>query len=184
MHISYTRSDAASSVNTSSGPSVSRTKAGIINRLALALIAITTCGIAAAQPTGGVYQVTNLISDAASSTTPAANVIDSKFINPWAISASGTWWISTEGSGYNYIVSSTTTPVPPATYNKVTVPAAGTTNPGFPTGSVTTGGSPATALILSNGTKATFLFSTLDGTISGWNGPIGQTGTSPDHHQQ
>lgn len=145
------------------------------SRAVLTLIAIATCGIAAAQPAGGVYQVTNLISDG----SVPATITDAKFLNPWAISASGTWWISTEASGYNYIVSSTTTPVPPATYNKVTVPAAtgGPTAIGTPTGSVTTGGSPATALILSNGTKANFLFSTLDGTISGWNAPIGQTGT-------
>jgi uncharacterized protein (TIGR03118 family) len=140
----------------------------------LTLIATAACGIAPAQPAGGVYQVTNLISDG----SVPATVTDAKFLNPWAISASGTWWISTEASGYNFIVSSTTTPVPPATYNKVTVPAAGTTNPGFPTGSVTTGGAPTTSIILSNGTHAAFLFSTLDGTISGWNGPIGQAGTA------
>jgi uncharacterized protein (TIGR03118 family) len=146
------------------------------SKLVLTLIATATCGIATAQPTGGVYQVTNLISDG----SVAATITDAKFLNPWAISVSGTWWISTEASGYNYIVSSTTTPVPPATYSKVTVPAAtgGTTATGTPTGSVTTGGSPTTALILSNGTKASFLFSTLDGTISGWNGPIGQAGTA------
>jgi uncharacterized protein (TIGR03118 family) len=139
----------------------------------LTLIATAACGIAAAQPTGGVYQVTNLLSDG----SVPANVTDAKFLNPWAISATGTWWISTEASGLNYVVSSTAATVGTVSF-KVTVPAAGTTNPGFPTGSVTTGGSPATALILPspNNTKANFLFSTIDGTISGWNGVVGQNG--------
>ncbi|HXE08496.1 MAG TPA: TIGR03118 family protein [Acidobacteriaceae bacterium] len=111
----------------------------------------------------GAYTVTNLVSDG----SVPATVTDANFINPWGISVSGTWWISAAGTGYNYVVSTV-----PAISFKVIVPsAANATANGFPAGSVTTGG--ATGMILPNGTKASFLFSTLDGTISGWNSKLG-----------
>jgi uncharacterized protein (TIGR03118 family) len=110
------------------------------------------------------YKVANLLSDGS---VTAANT-DPNFKNPWAISASGTFWISAANTGYNYVV-------PPAgtVAFKVIVPsaAAPNTTPGLPAGSVTTGGT--VGMVLSNGTKASFLFSTLDGTISGWNSKLG-----------
>jgi uncharacterized protein (TIGR03118 family) len=111
--------------------------------------------------------VTNLISDG----SVAAIVTDPGFLNPWAISTSGTWWISTANTGSNYVVPSAT-----ATISfKIVVPSAtNPTSPGSPAGSVTTAG--ATGMVLPNGTKANFLFSTLDGTISGWNGGLGTAG--------
>ena len=92
----------------------------------------------------------------------------SQLINPWAISASGTWWIATAGTGFDYAISTV-----PAISFKVIVPAASglVTATGLPAGSVTTGGT--TGMILPNATKASFLFSTLDGTISGWNSKLG-----------
>ncbi|HVG26272.1 MAG TPA: TIGR03118 family protein [Acidobacteriaceae bacterium] len=111
------------------------------------------------------YKVTNLVSDGS---VPAVTT-DPNFLNPWAISASGTWWVSTANSGFNYVIPSATN----AISFKVIVPPAGggTTKTGTPTGSVTTGG--ASGMILPNGTKASFIFSTLDGTISGWNSRLG-----------
>ena len=114
----------------------------------------------------GAYKVTNLVSDG----SVPATVMDSSFVNPWAMSVSGTWWISTANTGLNYVVSSSTS----AISFKVVVPPASGTGSGFPAGSVTTAGS--TGLILPNGTKASFLFSTLDGTISGWNNKLGAGG--------
>src|SRR5579871_1716048 len=127
-----------------------------------ALLAVALANPAAAQ-TSGAYKVTNLISDG----SVPANVTDAGFINPWAISTSSTWWISTANTGFNYVVASTPTA---GTINfKVVVPpgsaTTGTTS-GLPAGSVTTAG--ASGMILPNGTKASFIFSTLDGTISGW----------------
>ena len=113
------------------------------------------------------YAVTNLISDG----SVPATVTDPNFINPWAMSTSGTWWISANGSGYNYAISAATG----AISFKVIVPAPNGTSNGAPTGSVATTGSAATAFILPNGTKASFLFSTDDGTISGWNSKLGTT---------
>jgi uncharacterized protein (TIGR03118 family) len=113
---------------------------------------------------GQAYQVTNLVSDGS---VPALTM-DANFINPWAMSTSGTWWVSAQGTGYNYAIANTGT-----ISFKVIVPAASglTTATGLPAGSVTTGG--AVGMLLSNGTKASFLFSTLDGTISGWNSKLG-----------
>lgn len=125
----------------------------------------TAAILAATLPiTGQSYKVTNLLSDG----SVAATNTDPNFKNPWAISASGTFWISAANTGYNYVV-------PPAgtVSFKVIVPTAAAPNtaPGLPAGSVTTGG--AVGMVLANGTKASFLFSTLDGTISGWNSKLG-----------
>ncbi len=126
----------------------------------IASISAAASSCAAAQ----AYKVTNIISDG----SVPAMATDPNFINPWAISASPTWWISAQGSGFSYVVS------PAGTIAfKVMVPAASgsTTATGLPAGSVTTAG--ATGMLLPNGTKASFLFSTLDGTISGWNSKLG-----------
>lgn len=133
----------------------------MIRKLVLHSIAV----LAAALPAvGQSYKVTNLLSDG----SVAATNTDPNFKNPWAISASGTFWISAANTGYNYVV-------PPAgtVSFKVIVPSATAPNtaPGLPAGSVTTGG--AVGMVLANGTKASFLFSTLDGTISGWNSKLG-----------
>jgi uncharacterized protein (TIGR03118 family) len=111
------------------------------------------------------YKVTNLVSDGS---VPAVTT-DANFKNPWAISTSGTFWISTANTGFNYVIPATTS----AISFKVIVPTAAAPNtaPGLPAGSVTTGG--AVGMLLSNATKASFIFSTLDGTISGWNSKLG-----------
>ncbi len=130
--------------------------------LALALAFLSA--VAGLKSPAQSYKVTNIVSDGS---VPATST-DANFINPWGISASGTWWINTQGTGFSYVVPSTGTIA-----FKVIVPSAsgGTTATGSPTGSVTTAG--ATGMILPNGTKASFLFSTLDGTISGWNSKLG-----------
>lgn len=113
---------------------------------------------------GQAYKVTNIVSDGS---VPAA-LTDANFVNPWAISTSGNWWISTAGTGYNYVIPATTG----AISFKVIVPSG--SNPaanGLASGSVATSG--ATGMLLSNGAIANFLFSTLDGTISGWNARLG-----------
>ena len=138
-----------------------------MRRIALHLAAITFLIAAPLSPAHGqAYQVTNLVSDGSVS----AITTDPGFQNPWAISASGTWWISTANTGSNYVVSSASD----AIAFKVVIPAASGTGNGTPTGSVTTGG--ASGMILSNGTKASFLFATLDGAIDGWNNKLGTAG--------
>jgi len=144
----------------------SRKTIRIISRIFIAFtLSVAVFSLHTAAQTAGAYQVTNLISDGS---VPAA-FTDPSFINPWGISDSGTWWISTANTGFNYVVGSTA-PVGSIKF-KVIVPPASGTGAGLPAGSVTTAG--ATGMILPDGTKALFLFSTLDGTISGWNIALG-----------
>ncbi|CAN5724599.1 hypothetical protein BH10ACI4_BH10ACI4_19260 [soil metagenome] len=142
-----------------------RTGAKAVARMLALLSAASILSVVpASAQIAGTYTVTNIISDGS---VPAATV-DANFINPWAASASPNWWISAQGTGFNYVVAPAGT-IP----FKVIVPAASglTTATGLPAGSVTTAGT--TGMILPNGTKASFIFSTLDGTISGWNSKLG-----------
>ena len=144
----------------------SRTTARAISRIFAAFtLSVAILSLQTAAQTSGAYQVTNLISDG----SVTAAFTDPNFINPWAISDSGTWWISTANTGHNYVVGATA-PVGSIKF-KIIVPPASGTGTGSPAGSVTTAG--ATPIILPDGTKASFLFSTLDGTISGWNSVLG-----------
>ncbi len=152
---------------TLSNPSICQSVPRTIKLLTLRLGAILLGGlttVSAVSQTAGTYSVKNIVSDGS---VPAITT-DANFINPWAISASPTWWISTQGTGFNYAI-----PAAGTISFKVIVPAASglPTATGLPAGSVTTAGT--TGMILPNGTKASFLFSTLDGTISGWNSKLG-----------
>lgn len=112
--------------------------------------------------TAGTYQVTPIISDVA---IPGATpTIDPGFIDPWGVSGGNTLWIDTAVTGFSYL-SSVAGVINPTI--KAVIPAASGTGIGQPTGTIQ---NPTTGFILSNGAKASFLFATLDGTISGWNG--------------
>ncbi len=145
--------------------SMNRIKASATKILTLCLGTAALCGPAAAQ-TAGTYQPTNLISDG----SVPATVTDANFINPWGIADGPAFWINAEDTGLDYGAQATGTIA-----FKVTIPAASGTGTGSPAGAVLTGA--ATGFVLPNGTKASFLFSTLDGTISGWNGKLGTAGS-------
>ena len=135
--------------------------------IATLLVAATAaCGLATAQ-TAGTYQVTPIISDVA--ITGATPTIDAGFIDPWGISGGNTLWINTNVTGFSYLSSVLGVP---GSFKAVIPPASGT-GTGQPTGTVQ---NTTTGFILSNGSKASFLFATLDGTISGWNGATSATG--------
>jgi uncharacterized protein (TIGR03118 family) len=143
------------------------------NLLAACLLAVA---IPATAQTAGTYSVTNLISDG----SVPATITDANFINPWGIT-NATFWINTQGTGFDYVVSPTnfppfTPPATPAIAFKISIPAVsgGTTATGSPTGAAATGA--ATGFALPNGTKATFLFASLDGIITGWNNLLGTNG--------
>lgn len=110
------------------------------------------------------YKVTNLVSDG----SVTATTMDPNFLNPWGISVSGTWWMSAANSGQNFVVNATTNAI---LFRVDVPPGSSSSKTGVPAGSVTTSG--ASGMLLSNGIKASFLFSTLDGTISGWNNALG-----------
>lgn len=106
------------------------------------------------------YKQTNIISDGA---VPAL-VVDPNFVDPWGISIGQAFWINANVTGFDYVTD--------ASGNiqfKATIPPASGTGPGSPTGTVFVSGAPAGSFMLSNGQPAVFLFSSLDGTISGWN---------------
>jgi uncharacterized protein (TIGR03118 family) len=143
------------------------------NLLALSLMAVA---IPATAQTAGTYSVTNLISDG----SVPATITDPNFINPWGIT-NATFWINTQGTGLDYVVSPTNFPpftpaAKPAPAFVISIPAAsgGTTATGSPTGAASTG--TATGFVLPNGTKASFLFASLDGIITGWNNKLGTAG--------
>src|SRR5271169_4974181 len=81
------------------------------NFLASCLIA-TAIAIPAAAQTAGTYSVTNLVSDG----SVPATITDPNFINPWGVT-NATFWINTQGTGLNYVISPTNFPpfTPPAT---------------------------------------------------------------------
>jgi uncharacterized protein (TIGR03118 family) len=143
------------------------------NFIALSLLAIA---IPAAAQTAGTYAVTNLVSDG----SVPATIMDANFINPWGVT-NGTFWINTQGTGLDYVLSPTnfppfTPPATPAFAFKISIPAAsgGTTATGSPTGAASTGA--ATGFVLPDAVKATFLFASLDGVITGWNSKLGTAG--------
>ncbi len=95
-----------------------------------------------------------------------ADVTDPNLVDPWGLSFSATspFWVSNAGKSNStlYNGSGTITPV------VVAIPA-GSKGPAksSPSGQVNNN---TAAFILANGTKASFIFATEDGTISAWNG--------------
>lgn len=120
----------------------------------------------------GTYQQTNLVADQ----TGVAPATDPHLINPWglAASATGPWWASDNNSGFSTLyngqgqIISLVVTVPSPTGS-----AAGTI--ASPTGIVSNS---TTGFVVSeNGVSgaAAFIFSTEDGTISGWNPTVDRT---------
>jgi hypothetical protein len=128
----------------------------------LTLSLATAAGMA---QTAGSYSLTNIISDG----YVPATVIDANFIDPWGISGPTDFWIDTAVTGYSYVNYASGTIL-----FKTGIPAASGTGPGQPTGTVFNS---TTGFLLSNGSKASFLFASLDGSIWGWNGKLGTTGS-------
>jgi hypothetical protein len=133
-----------------------------IKNLFALLLATSSLTVAASAQTAGSYQTTNILSDG----SVTAAVTDPQFINPWGVSVGPAFWINTQATGLDYLVTATGT-IP----FKIIIPAAAGTGTGSPTGTIF---SPSTTNFkLPNGSAASFLFSTLDGTISGWNSALG-----------
>lgn len=111
---------------------------------------------------------TNLISDGS---VPAVQT-DPNLINPWGVSYGPTspFWISDNGTGLTSIDSLTVAGVTLNVIPPVTIaPASPGEGPSAPTGQVFNSFASSGAFSLQNGSPATFLFATEDGTISGWN---------------
>jgi uncharacterized protein (TIGR03118 family) len=110
--------------------------------------------------TAGTFDQTNLVANAAG----IATTTDPNLINPWGIAFSATspFWIANQGAGNATLYDGAGNIVPLV----VTVPG-GTSLTAGPTGQVFNGG---TGFNLPNNNPAKFIFGSLQGTISGWNG--------------
>jgi uncharacterized protein (TIGR03118 family) len=118
------------------------------------------------------YTQVNLVAN----TSGVAPVTDPNLVNPWGVSrtSSSPWWISDNGTGLSTLYNGAGVINPLV----VTIPKADPTSKTFPTGTPTgtiANASP-TDFLLAAGAPADFLFSTFDGTISGWNPTIGLAG--------
>jgi len=120
------------------------------------------------------YSWVNLVSDL----DGVAQRSDANLVNPWAMAVyAGAIWISDNGSGvatvydtHGRLQPSSSSPL------VVTIPiGSASSGTGVPTGQVYNDSSDFTITESSNSGHATFLFSTEDGTISGWNSSVDAT---------
>jgi uncharacterized protein (TIGR03118 family) len=144
---------------------------GRVVSMALGILAAALASSLAVAAHGGpsfapisFYKQVNLVSDISG----GGEFTDANLVNPWGIvqTPSGRLWISDNGSG----VSTVYNPDGTALSLVVTVASpAGSTNPSAPTGLV---GNDTGAFVVSKGTNSApslFIWSTEDGTVSGWN---------------
>ena len=129
----------------------------------LGLVLFTISGPARAQ-----YKVTSLDSNQ----LRQAPTIDPLLGNAWGLARSATspWWVSDNSTGWSTLYTANGTEeslkvVIPTAGNGPTSPT-GLNGPGTPTGMVYNGSSEFEV----DGVKSSFIFATLDGTISGWPG--------------
>ena len=146
---------------------LSRTLVGAAILVAV-LLGLTLRGTLAprANAAGNGYHQTNLVADVAGQ----AAVTDANLVNPWGLVAGPTtpWWISDNHSGFSTVYNGSGQPVPAGSPLIVAVAPPGGSPAGTvaaPTGIVFNGTSD---FKLDGTTAAKFIFSTEDGTISGW----------------
>jgi uncharacterized protein (TIGR03118 family) len=109
------------------------------------------------------YDETKLVADDASL---GATTVDANLVNAWGLafnSSGSVLWVSNNGTHTSTLYNSTT-----GAKNAlvVAIPKTGTTPGGAPTGQVF---NPTTDFVINGGTKASFIFSTEDGTIAASN---------------
>jgi len=117
------------------------------------------------------YRQINLVSDIAG----VAEFTDPNLVNPWGIAlapSGGRVWVSDNGTGVSTLYSASGT----VQSLVVTIaPPAGSTNPAAPTGMI---GNNSGLFVISEGTNSAspiFIWSTEDGTVSGWNPKVDPT---------
>ena len=131
----------------------------------LGLVLLMVPALAQAQ-----YHLTNLVSNQVDSHAPT---IDPLLANPWGLarSAGSPWWISDNDTGWSTLYNAAGT----QEALKVVIPTAGNgpveptglNGPGTPTGIVFNGSKTDFQV---SGVSSSFIFATLDGTISAWPG--------------
>ncbi len=124
------------------------------------VLLLTLTIVAKGQTPPDVYRVVNLVSNVAG----VAAVTDPNLVDAWGISNPGSpFWVSDHVSGLSTVYAATGI----ASATVVTIPSATGTGTGKPTGQVQN--SAGSAFTLANGANASFIFSTEDGQIVGWN---------------
>ena len=121
----------------------------------MAMIVLLGAGAASGQ----LYQETKLVLNASGGTATT----DARLVNPWGLSRSSTspWWVADNGTGMSTLYNAT------GVAQSIVVSV-----PGAPTGTVYNG---TTDFELAPGKPARFIFSSEDGTISGWNSSVDAT---------
>ena len=151
---------------------------GEINMMKVWRTAVAACVglvlLMVSAPAHAQYQLTNLVSNQIDENTPNT---DPLLVNPWGLARSATspWWISDNLSGWATLYNATGTPNAAL---KLLIPTAGNgpssptglNGPGTPTGMVRNGSPLATEFLVAPGKPASFIFATLDGTISAFSG--------------
>jgi len=136
--------------------------------LLVALIPFASTRRVSAAAASDVFHQTNLVSD-----LPGVALIqDPDLVNPWGISMSATspFWVANNGSGISTVYAGDVNGSPFMKNNALVVTIPG----GLPTGTVFNSGS-ATDFIVTSGTasgRATFLFASQVGIVSGWSGGV------------
>jgi uncharacterized protein (TIGR03118 family) len=116
------------------------------------------------------YQLTNLVSNQVSFRIPT---IDPLLANPWGLarSAGSPWWIADNDTGWSTLYTATgaqeALKVVIPTAGNGPVSATGLNGPGTPTGIVANA---SKTDFQASGVASSFIFATLDGTISAWPG--------------
>jgi len=129
---------------------------------------------------GQHYTQTNLVSN----TSGITEGTDPLLVNPWGLSRGpgSAWWVADNLTGVATLYNgpgakqSLTVTIPPADPTNKQTPT------GSPTGTIFNGS--ATDFLIAPGKPATFLFSTVDGSIVGWNANVAlaQGATPPSTH--
>jgi uncharacterized protein (TIGR03118 family) len=133
--------------------------------LCLGLVPLMVPALAQAQ-----YQLTNLVSN---QLDQRAASTDPLLVNAWGLTRSATspWWVSDNVSGWSTLYNAAGTPnalrVLIPTAGNGPVEATGTNGVGMPTGIVNNGSKTDFQV---SGVASSFIFATLDGTISAWPG--------------
>ena len=134
-----------------------------------ALIVIISTALLMTTAYGQHYNQTNLVSN----TAGVARGTDPQLINAWGLSrmSGSPWWVSDQATGVSTLYNGAgakqalIVTIPPADPDK--------TPKGSPTGTIANGSQ--TDFLLAPGKPALFLFSTIDGTIAGWNPTVAAT---------
>jgi uncharacterized protein (TIGR03118 family) len=135
----------------------------------LSLASISLFSLSTALPAQQLqhYKQTNLVSDQPG----MASVTDPNLVNPWGLSRSSgsPWWVSDNGPGLSTLYDGTGAII---SLVVATPPADSSSPSGTPTGQIFNG---TQDFQIAPGKPALFIFSTEDGTISGWNPGVNPT---------